>query len=407
LAIDSRRVAAAVDLSRLHGDPVAELQLSDLFLVGRESDLLEAIRRSKKDAVEPLDLLWLQASKIGIPPQVFGRVCLPRLRGHFFEVDVEGNVSLKFTNTEQIYAYATELLKELEREPEKSKQVHYCDIIADSMVKPIPSDDYFHVVSEFGKPFRKSLYDFAIANRLLTTFNWKNEGYVVSHHLYKDDKRFREAMEILDAHKVAGMLNFILENPGNPSAVVERHLRLPTGTISALSNTGVIEPIRLDVEGDTKEYLFAPTTTNLRQDQDEFDPVKMTLSNFRFGEYYSKKTQLRSLDEFLSSLLDRGFAGWAEPIGTDYRNIEGMGVLKVVPVSGNNYRFWLLKRDVIEDVRSIVRGTIPIKSDQNIGDITSLENLVQTRRQLDPEVIRRAQANVNEAVRELHETSLG
>src|SRR5213594_2910714 len=134
LGIDSRRVAAAVDLSRLHGDPVAELQLSDLLLIGRESDLLEAIRRSKKDVVEPLDLLRLQASKIGIPPQVFESVCLPRLRGNCIELDVEGNVSLKFTNTEQIYTYATKRLKELEREPEKTKQVQYCDIIANSML---------------------------------------------------------------------------------------------------------------------------------------------------------------------------------------------------------------------------------------------------------------------------------
>jgi len=133
----------------------------------------------------------------------------------------------------------------------------------------------------------------------------------------------------------------------------------------------------------------------------------MTASNFRFGEYYSKKTRLWSLDKFLSKLIDKGFAGNAEAIGTDYRNLETIGVIRVVPLSGNNFRFWLLKKDVVEDVRSIIRGTIPIKSNQNVGDITSLANLVQTRRQMDSTVLRRVQGNVNQALREIEETSLG
>ena len=396
-----------MDLSRLRDDPVAELQLSDLLLIGRESDLLEAIRRSDRDSTEPLDLLRLQASRIGIPPLVFEGVCLPRLRGRYFEITTDGNVTLRFTTTEQIYSYAIERLKHIERDSDKEKQIHYCDILAESMVKPVSSDNFFGVLSEFGKPYRKPLYEFAITNRLLIPFSWKNEGYVVSHHLYKDERRFKAALEILEAHKLASMLNFIQENPGNPSTVVEQHLGLAAGTISALSTAGIIEPIRLDVEGDSKEYLFAPTTTNEREDQDEFDPVKMTVSNFRFGEYYSKKTRLWSLDKFLSKLLDRGFAGNAEAIGTDYRNLETIGVIRVVPVSGSNYRFWLLKKDVVEDVRSIIRGAIPIKSNQNIGDITSLENLVQTRRQMDPALVRKAQGNVNQALREIQETSLG
>jgi hypothetical protein len=407
LGKENRRVAAAIDLSRLHGDPVAELQLSDLLLVGREADLLEAIRRSKKDAMEPLDLLRLQASRIGIPAQVFEGICLPRLRGRFFEIAAEGNVSLSFSTTERIYSYTIERLAELEAGPNTAKQVQYCDILAESMVKPIPSNDFFEVLSEFGKAFRTPLYNFAVANKLLTTFNWKNEGYVVSHHLYKDERRFKAALEILEAYKLANMLEFIQENPGNPSNVVERHLGLAAGTISALSNVGVIQPIRLVVEGDSKEYLFTPLTTSARGDQDEFDPVKMTASNFRFGEYYSKKTRLWSVDKFLSALIDQGFAGNAEPIGTDYHNLETIGVIKVVPVAGNNYRFWLLKKDVVEDARSILRGAIPIKSNQDVGDITSLDNLVQTRRGMDPEILKRAQGNLNQALRHLEETSLG
>jgi hypothetical protein len=405
----TRRVSAAVDLSRIHHDEVAEIQLADVLLTGREADLLEAIRHSQKDVSVPLELLRLQASRVGIPPLVFEKFTLPRLRHSCLEITDDGTVSLRFTETERVYSYVTKCLREIEQNPDTEKQIRYLDVLAESMAKPIALEVFYEALSRFDKPYRKPLQDFMVENKLLIPFQWRNEGYVVSHRLYKDEKRFKAALEILESQGLAQVLEFLNQNPGNPSPVVGKHLGLPGGAISALSRLGILEPIRLTVEGDSKEYLFTPAITASRPDKDQFDPVKMTLANFRFGEYYSKKTRLRSLDEFLSSLLDRGYAGWAEAIGTDYRNLEAIGVVKVVPVSGGKYRFWLMKRDVITDVRSIVRGAIPIQSDQDIGDLTSVDNLILSRRQISLSRVKEKemQKKLFQAIRDIQAASLG
>jgi hypothetical protein len=158
----------------------------------------------------------------------------------------------------------------------------------------------------------------------------------------------------------------------------------------------------LNVKGDTKDYLFSADVASAREDKDHSDLVKKALANFRFGEYYSDISKLHSLDEFLSSMLDRGFAGYASAIGTDYRELEG-SVFRITRVAGNMYRFWMVKRDVIEDCLGILRGIIPIHSDKRAVSLTNIDNVIQTRLQIDPEVVASTKKRLQDAVREIQE----
>ena len=176
------------------------------------------------------------------------------------------------------------------------------------------------------------------------------------------------------------------DNPGNPLPVVSQVLGTKDDTLHLLSKYGLLEPLKLEVQGDNKEYLFSPNSTMERDDKDHFDLVKMTLANFRFGEYYSKKTRLYNLHLFFGRLLDRGYAGSAEAIGTDYHNLEKNGIVRVEKIDTNNYRFWLLKRDVIEDANNIIKGAIPFHSSREAVNLSNIENMVQTRTKIDVEV---------------------
>jgi hypothetical protein len=112
--------------------------------------------------------------------------------------------------------------------------------------------------------------------------------------------------------------------------------------------------------------------------------VRKTLSNFRFGEYYSDKTRLQNLHAFLTSLLDHGYAGKAEAIGTDYQNLELLGIVRIEVVDPfGNCRFWMLKKDVIEDAISILQGSIPIQSKLRAANLSSIEGVVQARSKLN------------------------
>lgn len=63
----------------------------------------------------------------------------------------------------------------------------------------------------------------------------------------------------------------------------------------------------------------------------------------------------------------------------------------------------MLKRDVIEDARDIVKGIIPIQSNKKVGDLTDINNLIQTRRQIDVTIAEAIQKEIIKALRQIQE----
>ena len=372
-------VSMAVDLSRLDKNPVAETQIGHSLAVGREVDLLETIRRSTKHEELTVELIRFHSALIGIDPGLFDTKLFPL----FQELKVlrlvdDQKVVLSYTTTEQVYEYGLERIKQTNNDHE----LRFLAILVNTTRKPVPSPDFQEVIDLFPKPYRKALLNFVFENKILTTFDRRKESYIVSPRIYKDPSKFSTTLEILGDHHLDSITAFINENPGNPLPVVARKTSIDPSGIALMGQSGIIDPIRLEVQGDIKDYLFSANVLSSKEHKDHFDLVKMTLANFRFGEYYSKKKQLYNLDRFLEYMLEHGYAGHAEPIGTDYKNLELAGVFRIVPVSANEYRFWMLKRDVIEDARSILRGNIPFQSDLTVGDLSKIDNLIQTRRSI-------------------------
>lgn len=392
-------VYTAVDLSRLPDNPIAETQLTDILEIGREVDTLETIRRSEKDSQINMDLLRFQATRLRIPPKLFDLNVKQQFQDKKMINITDGEVSLLFQLSTHVYNYGLIRLSEID----DVKQIDFLETLAKALRKPVPFNDFLDVLSKFAVPYRKGLKDFVIDSKILIPFTFRDEAYLISHRLYRDDKKLRMAMEILEDQHLDHVITFLQENPGNPMAVASKYLKTDPVTLNLLSKYGLLEPLKLDVQGDKRNYLFSPHNTMARDDNDHFDLVKMTIANFRFGEYYSQKAKLRSLDDFLSSMLDRGYAGWAEPIGTDYKNLEKAGIVEVRRASLNRFRFWLVKRDVIEDARDIVKGIIPIQSKKKIGDLMDINNLIQTRREIDVSTARASGKQIVDALRLIQE----
>jgi hypothetical protein len=369
-------VSISVDLSRLDRNPHAEIQLRRLLAVGREIDLLEALRRSEKKAQLTIETVLIHATGLGIDSELVESSILQSFQEYkMIDID-DSRVILNYTETSEVYGYGKVRLDEKVTE----KELKFAEFICRSTKGAIPIDELDKILELFPREFRFGLRNFLLENNVLKTFTSEGTEYVISPRIYKDEKKFREAVEILSDHGLKNIVDFVQENPGNPLPVAEEYLHTNQQTLDLLGQSGIIDPIRLDVRGDVKDYLYSSDILNRRDDKDHFDLVRKTLANFRFGEYYSEKTRLYNLDRFLEYMLDHGYAGSAEAIGTDYVNLEWAGIFKIKKLLGTkNYRFWMLKRDVVEDVRSILRGYIPIQSSLKVGELSKIEGVVQTR----------------------------
>lgn len=372
-------INCAVDFSRLQPNQYALLKLRKLIQLGKEIDLLESLRRSEKNIQLKIDTVMMHSAKIEIDPILVETVILESFHNNKMIEIQNDSIKLLFDDTVQIYQYGQKRFNEIVSEDEKQ----IAEIVCRATRRGVPLDDLDKALQYFSEIFRSGLKAFLIDNNLLTSFEHKGVSYLISPRIYKDEKKFKEVKEILEDNKFDQLINFLEENPGNPLPVVEKHLGVDVNVLSALSKSGIIDPVRLNVQGDAKEYLYLSNLLKSRNNQDNFDLVKKTLANFRFGEYYSKKTRLYDLDRFFGYMLDHGYAGSAEAIGTDYMDLEWSGVFRIEPIEGTDkFRFWMLKRDVIEDARSILRGFIPIQSDLSTINITDIDNVIQTRANL-------------------------
>jgi len=393
-------VSTAVDLSRLGRNPYAEIQLRRLLAVGREIDLLEALRRSEKSAQLTVENVIIHATGLGIDADSVESSMLQAFQQHkMIDID-DSNVVLKYTETAQVYSYGRIRLDEKVTE----KELKFVDLICRSCEGAVSIEELDEVLELFPREFRLGLKSFLFENNILKKFISEGAEYVVSPRIYKNEQKFREAIEILNEHRLSNIVDFIQKNPGNPLPVAEKHLQTDQETLELLSQSGIIDPVRLDVRGDVKDYLYCSDILNCRDDKDHFDLVRKTLANFRFGEYYSKKTKLYDLQRFFGYMLDHGYAGKAEAIGTDYMNLEWAGIFKIEQITGTEkYRFWMLKRDVVEDALTVLRGYVPICSNLEVGELARIEGVVNARAHIGLRLGQDSMKDITKALRQIEE----
>jgi len=397
--IRTDHISVVLDLVRLD-QLIIQTVLPNVYLVGKEVDLLEHIRRTEKKDEMTFNLVGWHAIALNISSVVLNRISKQAFIDYkMMEINDDRKVVFLYSSTKEVYEYGIKRFKECLDE----KECSLIEYLVKSTIRPVVESELKEILDLFEKPLREPIETLLVENNMLRPFEHKGEHYFVSPRIYKDEDKFRLAYEILEDEGLSNITTFIKDNPGNPQSVVQTFLDINQEVINLINQSGIADPLRLNVAGDTKSYLFSPDASLNREDKDHFDFVKTTLANFRFGEYYSKKAQLNDLDAFLSSMIDRGFAGWAEPIGTDYKNLERAGIVKVRRVAPNRYRFWMLKEDVIRDAREILRGYIPIQSNASIGNLGDIDTIVKTRSLLRPPKVHFSLDKITQALRHIQE----
>lgn len=394
---NSQHVSVALDLSSFKKQLIRNA-LPNVYISGKEVELLEAVRRTNKKEEIDENLLDWHAYAIDITGPELALMKESFLESKMMEISPD-SIELNYMTTDTIYKYGTYRINTICSEIE----FLLLDYLSKTMDDPMPASELTECLSLLKPPFNQMMENFLVQNKIIAPFDYKNEHYFISPRIYKNEQQFRTAYEILEDNNLIGITRFLKDNPGNPSTVVARHLRTDARIIDALNQCGITDPLKLNVAGDPKTYLFSTDCTNDQPSKDYLDLVKMTLANFRYGEYYSKISKLDRLDNFLSSMIDRGYAGRATAIGTDYKNLEIAGILKVQPLSGGRYRFWMLKKDVIEGARSVLRGNIPIQSNLNVGSINDMENIVKTRSSINVNLENLSIDNIVSSLRSIQE----
>ncbi|RMI36018.1 hypothetical protein EBO15_39810 [Actinomadura harenae] len=120
--------------------------------------------------------------------------------------------------------------------------------------------------------------------------------------------------------------------------------------------------------GQEQGFLFTPHLNRGPFGATSGDPsgqVRQLVGSMIYAATFAQY-RLYNPGAFIQKLIDRGEAGNASPIGTDYPMLETAGIVRVIPgASSNRYRLELLQSDVAEDALSILSDRDGSGSDPN------------------------------------------
>jgi hypothetical protein len=151
---------------------------------------------------------------------------------------------------------------------------------------------------------------------------------------------------------------------------LHKHEGRPAGEIESASPTliqlavtqGLVDATEIrTTTGRTATFHFTPLFRGFGVSRDHvpdvLDQVKLVIASFAFSTRYAT-FRLRDPEVFLDSLISRGYAGNASPIGTDYGAMEKQKIVNVEPVTpgSSRYRFKSVKRDALIEARDTMRA---------------------------------------------------
>ena len=184
------------------------------------------------------------------------------------------------------------------------------------------------------------------------------------------------------------LLDEVSSHEGRPAAEIES---VSSDVLNLAVAQGIIDSTRIrTAEGRTADFHFSPRFRGFGISRDDLpdvlDQVKLVISSFAFGTRFARY-KLRDPEVFLNSLIRRGFAGDASPIGTDYGAMERQQIVQVEPTGkAGRFQFRVVKRDALIEGRDAMKAGALLVPQAGSGGAESLrepqgfEDAIATRK---------------------------
>lgn len=174
------------------------------------------------------------------------------------------------------------------------------------------------------------------------------------------DEIAQSALRAADARgtkEVGALLEELASNPGMPESQVSA---TEAKWINFAVSQGLVQRSVIQTsEGQEQGFLFTP---HLGRDPfggtagDASGQVRQLVGSMIYAATFAE-TKLYEPELFLKALINRGIAGHASSIGTDYPMLEKAGIVRVVQGSSSNrFRLELLQTEVAEDALKLLRS---------------------------------------------------
>ena len=153
---------------------------------------------------------------------------------------------------------------------------------------------------------------------------------------------------------LVSLLSELHESEGRPVESIES---ASPELVRFAAEQGIIEQTEIVTrDGRTAKFSFTPRLKGfgVAKDDlpDELDQVRLVIASLSFAQHHATN-RLADPVSFLNALIEKGVAGSARPIATDYGALEKQQIVRVEPIfkGANNHRFVVIKKDSLVTAR--------------------------------------------------------
>lgn len=337
-----------------YSDSILDLKISETILIGKAASLASHLRGIQ--VIEDYDALKVLASKLGISATELVTVLDILQEIGFIKIIGSSRKAQKIEVLITMFEDAYQLLGEKWKDDNPNEFENKIIQIVNELSKKSLTHEKLVEKYDMNNEDLDFLMQIGNVGGFIDVLKNSDEKIIYS-PIYMEENP-QKILEVLNEYKdsdVDRALDLLQAKPGLPITDLNN---IENDVLLGLMSSNVFQTPAITASGGKVNFVFTPFTDF--QDKEMLRQARNVVAAVRYGETFSKYSQLKNPELFLQMLLDRGYIGKTphSDIDAQYGVLRDNGLGRIEEVETNRYRFYLADTDYAKDVVKLAQQII-------------------------------------------------
>ena len=337
-----------------YNDSILDLKIRETILIGKAASLASHLRGIQ--VVEDYEALIVLASKLGISSTELLTVL--EILDEIEYIRIIGSkrrptkIEVLISYFEETYDLLGEKWNDDNPDEFERKMIEIINDLSDYRVSEqsiiskynLNADD-MGIIMHIGK-----------SGGFVDSYTVNGDNYLFSPiYMEENPQNIMDFLDSYDEGRVKDTLELLNSKPGYPVVNLNN---VEDDIILGLMSNNILQTPAITASGGKVNFLFTPFTNTT--DKEMVRQARNVVSAVRYGEKFSKYSELRDPSIFLQRLIDRGYIGKAphSDIEAQYGVLRDNGLGRIEEVNPGRYRFHLADSTFAKDVIRLAKAMI-------------------------------------------------
>ncbi|XVO86704.1 hypothetical protein ACQ9Y2_23675 [Pseudomonas palleroniana] len=349
-------------------------RLENIQYAGKTGRLYNLLRRSTIDSSTPT----LNAEEITTICQLNNIDRASRESGLQL-LEREGRIDISSTKSiailgatsRSVLEFANQVFDDCSPTSEEQAAIHLSELVAQKPITRAEATEYISDTFKLVEIKASGVVDICKSTAILDQAENKGLTLLFNNNNFRSGDYAQKAYLLLQSLSSTDNENYreLQERLSQKGAIVDKDAEKILGSTLYKRLVGIGLLDRLEVSNSTEAVGYLTSPNSFQKfgrpfEDDPIDDAKALLASLTYGMTRSEKNRgaITMPDALLRKLISGDSVGGyygVEAIGEDYKELEKRQVVKVTKRAGKRYTMTLLKKDVGELARTIIKGNAP------------------------------------------------